>query len=116
MYKYKAHITNIVDGDTFDADVDLGFGITASHRFRLNGIDTPEVWRPKTKAEKEHGMEAAKYLRGLILGEDVILTSHKLGIYGRYDADVYIEIQQTEVSIVRLLINNGFEKRDDYED
>jgi len=115
MYEYKAHVTNIVDGDTFDAEVDLGFGMYAKHRFRLMGIDTPEVWRPKTDAEKEHGMEAAKFVRNLILGQDVILRTHKLGIYGRYSADVYIKsIEDHPVNLAELLRNEGFEKRENY--
>ena len=113
MYEYKAHVTNIGDGDTFDAEVDLGFGIVARHRFRLEGIDTPETWRPKTEAEKAHGMEAAKFVRSLILGKDVILKSHKLGIYGRYSADVYVKTIDHYISLVEMLKGSGFEKRDD---
>ncbi len=43
MYNYNAKITNVVDGDTFDFEIDLGFGITYKNRLRLYGVDTPEV-------------------------------------------------------------------------
>ena len=46
MYEYVARITAVVDGDTFDADVDLGFRIRVAMRFRLYGIDTPERGDP----------------------------------------------------------------------
>jgi micrococcal nuclease len=55
MYEYKAEVLRVVDADTFDLLVDVGFSITLKERFRLNGVDAPESWRPKTKAEGEHG-------------------------------------------------------------
>ena len=45
MYEYKAHVTNVVDGDTFDCVIDLGFRVATHQRIRVDGIDTPESWR-----------------------------------------------------------------------
>ena len=111
MYNYKAFVQRVVDGDTFDADVDLGFGITLSFRFRLNDIDTPETWRPKSNAEREHGELATARVKELIEGKEIIIYSYKLGIYGRYSADVYL---LSGISLADLLKEEGFEKKDSY--
>ena len=62
MYQYKAKITRIIDGDTVDCDIDLGFKvILAKQRIRLYGIDTPES-RTRDKVEKKYGLLAKKFL------------------------------------------------------
>ena len=117
MYEYRAIITRVVDGDTFDAEVDVGFSITINHRFRLKGIDTPETWRPKTEAEREHGEKATLFVKNLIEGKEVLLTTNKLGIYGRYETDlVFFDADGFEHNLCTLLLIKGFEKRDDYTD
>ncbi|MCK5607713.1 thermonuclease family protein [Candidatus Pacearchaeota archaeon] len=110
MYTYKAIITRVVDGDTFDAEADLGFSIKVNHRFRLEGADTPETWRPKTEAERVHGEKATEFVTNLIEGKEVTLHTSKLGIYGRYDATVFINGN----SLADLLIENDLIKLDSY--
>jgi micrococcal nuclease len=62
MYQYKATITRIIDGDTVDCDIDLGFKVVlAKQRIRLHGIDTPES-RTRDKVEKKYGLLAKKFL------------------------------------------------------
>ena len=80
----------VVDGDTFKAEVDLGFGIKVTRTFRLYGVDTPETHRPKSEAERKLGKEATRFVRDLIDGRNVTLRTHKdrTGKYGRYLADV----------------------------
>lgn len=112
MYEYKALVTNVVDGDTYDVVVDLGFEINFAIRIRLNGIDTPESWRPKTEGERAHGESATRFVKILIEGQEVIVRSHKLGIYGRYAADVKL-LDGTDLAA--LLKEKGFEKRPSYE-
>ena len=74
MYQYKAKITRIVDGDTVDCDIDLGFKvILAKQRIRLYGIDTPES-RTRDKVEKKYGLLAKKYLVDFIEAEDYQIT------------------------------------------
>lgn len=117
MYEYKAVVTRVVDGDTFDAEVDVGFSITINHRFRLVNIDTPETWRPKTEAERAHGEKATEFVKKLVEGKEVILNTSKLGIYGRYDADVvFFDSEGFEYNLRAMLIENEFEKRIDYTD
>ena len=113
MYEYKAKLLRVVDGDTFDAIVDLGFSVQITHRFRLVGIDTPETWRPKSEAEKLHGEQCTDFVEDLMLGEKVILKSTKLGIYGRYDADVTLPDGR---NLTEVLIENGYEKLDQYKE
>ena len=93
-FKYKVKITHIVDGDTFDADVDLGFGIFYKMRFRMFGIDTPETYGvKKTSEEYKKGLLSTNWLIEKIDGKEVILYTHKdkKGKYGRYLASVSIE-------------------------
>jgi micrococcal nuclease len=66
MYEYKAHVIKIVDGDTVDVDIDLGFGIwMRDERVRIMGIDTPES-RTSDKVEKVFGLAAKNRLKGLL--------------------------------------------------
>lgn len=116
MYKYNGIITNVVDGDTLDINVDLGFGVSNIQRFRLLAkshkyFDAPESWRPKTLTEKAHGLEAKQFLIDLVaLNNECVLTSVKRGKY-RYVA--YIEYDGVDLG--DLLITNGFQKKDKYE-
>ena len=111
MYHYKAKVLRVVDGDTYDMEVDLGFGIKFNARFRLNGIDTPETWRPKSEAEREHGERATARVKELIEGKEATIYSYKLGIYGRYSADVFDERGE---SLAEILKREGFEKLEAY--
>lgn len=111
MYKYKAFVTRVVDGDTYDVSVALGFGIKMDIRVRLHGIDTPETWRPKTNSEREHGEKATKFVRDLILNKTVSIKTYKLGIYGRYSASVLLPDGRDLVSLLKM---SSFEKRNDY--
>lgn len=73
MYHYNAKILNIVDGDTFDLDVDLGFNIHHYIRCRLLDIDTPE----KKGSEYELGMICKEYAEKYFLGKSITIRSYK---------------------------------------
>ena len=73
MYQYKAIITNVVDGDTFDMDIDLGFNIHIHERVRLLDIDTPE----KFGKEKQLGLIMKQYATYRFLGKEVVIKSEK---------------------------------------
>lgn len=111
MYNYKALIVRVVDADTFDAEVDVGFSIKVKHRFRVNNYDAPEIWRPKTDAERIHGEEAMITALRLLTGE-VIMTTYKLDIYARYAADVTLPDGRDYATVMKHL---GFEKQTYYE-
>jgi micrococcal nuclease len=89
-YTYNAKITNVVDGDTVDALVDMGFHFYASLRFRVRGYDAPESYRPKTIEEKAKGTSAKERATELLLGKDVVIKSYKEGAYNRWEADIEI--------------------------
>jgi len=66
MYEYRCKVLKIVDGDTVDVDIDLGFGIVLkSERVRVMGIDTPES-RTRDKVEKQFGLAAKKRLKEML--------------------------------------------------
>lgn len=93
MYEYKATITNVVDGDTFDMDIDLGFNIHIHERVRLLDIDTPE----KFGKEKELGLIVKQYATDNFLGKEVVIKSEKADVaantdsFGRWLVRVNIE-------------------------
>lgn len=84
IYKYKAELLRIVDGDTLDCLVDIGFDVFVKKRVRLFGMDT---WESRTRdlEEKEKGLAAKARLKELIYnnGDKFGLISHELGKYGR---------------------------------
>jgi len=79
-FLYRANVVNVVDGDTIDVDIDLGFYIwVRNQRIRLVGIDAPE----KRGETREKGEESATFLRNLVDGKSIILRTIK----GRDQAD-----------------------------
>jgi micrococcal nuclease len=107
VYHYRARITRVVDGDTFDAIVDVGFSIHIAHRFRVNNFDAPELWRPKTEAERTHGQLAKAKAIELLEGQTVEMTTYKLDIYARYAADITLSDGSDYATVMR---ESGFEK------
>ena len=74
MYEYRAKLTKVVDGDTVDVDIDLGFGVwLKDERVRIMGIDTPES-RTRDKVEKVFGL-ASKYRLKDLLAKDCTLKT-----------------------------------------
>ena len=96
MWTYRAKVIRVIDGDTVDVDIDLGFGIwQKNERVRIMGIDTPES-RTRNKIEKKFGLAAKAKLQSL-LGKDTVLktTINKKGVdmkgkFGRVLGDFLI--------------------------
>lgn len=86
MYTYRALVYNVVDGDTIDVNVDLGFKIYTKQRIRLNRIDTPE------RGELGY-TEATTRLKDLILDKEVTLITTKISKWGYYLGDIYLNDQ-----------------------
>ena len=84
MYEYRVKIVRVVDGDTVDVDIDLGFGVwLKKQRIRLYGIDTPES-RTRDLDEKRYGLMAKKFLTEQIKDGAILKTRlDKKGKYGR---------------------------------
>ena len=84
MYEYRCTVVKIVDGDTVDVDIDLGFGIwMRNERIRLLGIDTPES-RTRDKEEKKYGLAAKKYLTEMLNDEGGIVLKTKKDVEGKF--------------------------------
>lgn len=110
MYEYHVkRVTKVVDGDTIDVDIDLGFDITFSSRVRLAGIDTPES-RTSDKYEKALGLESKDYLKKAIdSAKSVVIKTEKLDSsekYGRILGWLYLD--GAEVSVNEAMISSGY--------
>jgi len=114
MYTYKADVIRVIDGDTYEVCIDLGFNLSYICRIRLKGIDTPETWRPSSNAELLHGEQAKEFVTNLIQDQIVtIITDKDPGAYNRYVANV---ILNDDTDLAELLIEEGFEKLEIYDD
>jgi micrococcal nuclease len=115
MYEYRATIVKVIDGDTVDVDIDLGFGIVLSdERVRIMGIDTPES-RTRDKVEKKFGLAAKARLKQL-LGKTCTLTTQinkngedMKGKFGRIlgDFDVYNNKTDSWQPVTKVLVSEG---------
>jgi len=104
MYEYKINVHRVVDGDTIDGHIDLGFGIRVFKRIRLTGINAPET-RTKNKVEKIKGIVAKDWLFVKLLNETVILKTEKdsTGKYGRVLGTLFVN----DVNINELMLDEG---------
>jgi len=110
MYEYFVkEVTKVVDGDTIDVIIDLGFDIMFSSRVRLAGIDTPES-RTTDKVEKSLGLESKEYLKKYLKdAKPIIIKTEKINSsekYGRILGWVYVN-GDTE-SLNDKMINDGY--------
>jgi micrococcal nuclease len=105
---FDALVTNIVDGDTVDVEIDQGFGNKRDERLRLWGIDTPEV-RGKERAE---GLISEEVVRNLIEDRWVVIdTTQGYGKFGRCLAVIYVEQEDgTMLNLNQWLVDEGFAK------
>jgi micrococcal nuclease len=110
MYEYFVkEVKSVVDGDTIDVVLDLGFNILYAQRVRLAGIDTPES-RTTDKAEKALGLEAKDYLKKKLAGaKTVVIRTEKLDSsekYGRILGWLYVD--GSGESINNQMIEDGY--------
>lgn len=115
MYEYKAKLLKVVDGDTVDVDIDLGFGVwLRNERVRIMGIDTPES-RTRDQVEKLFGLAAKKRLKEL-LTKDIVLKTFKgrggedaKGKFGRIlgDFQVYYAEQDRWCMLTEIMFTEG---------
>ena len=114
MYEYRAYVNRVVDGDTVDVDIDLGFGVVLTdERVRIMGIDTPES-RTSDKVEKIFGLASKERLKQL-LGKETILKTQinkdgedMKGKFGRVLGDFIVEEWEGEPRMVTdILIEEG---------
>ena len=90
MYRYNVEVTRVVDGDTVDVDIDLGFGmIYKKQRVRMMGIDTPES-RTRNLEEKYYGKLSKAHLQKILSEGNIQLKSHDKGKFGRILGELFI--------------------------
>ena len=106
MYKYKCKLVRVVDGDTADVMIDLGFDTWIKSRLRFKGVDTWEK-RTRDKEEKIKGLAATAFTQTYLeLNEgQFTIQSYGKGKYGRVLAEIFIDGE--EKSLNELLIENG---------
>jgi micrococcal nuclease len=108
IYRVK-QVLKVVDGDTIDADIDLGFDISLTKRVRLAGIDTPES-RTTDKREKALGLESKDWLKNrLEFAKDILIKTQlpdSTEKYGRILGKLYINNEET--SLNEQMIDGGF--------
>ena len=118
MYEYACKVKRVVDGDTVDVVLDLGFDVSYSCRVRLYGIDTPES-RTRNKDEKARGKMAGSFLKEAIEDGEKIVIQTKLkdskGKYGRVLGDVVVDgvnINELMVKCHLAVAYHGQSKKD----
>ena len=100
IYRIK-QITKVVDGDTVDADIDLGFDISLTKRIRLAGVDTPES-RTSDANEKKYGLESKEWLKHSLQDAKNILIKTELPDstekYGRIIGHLFVNDQESSLN------------------
>ena len=110
MYEYHVKkVNNVVDGDTIDVEIDLGFDISFSSRVRLAGIDTPES-RTTNKAEKVLGLEAKEYVKSKIKdAKEVVIKTEKMDSSEKYGRILgWLFLDGSKVSVNEQMIADGY--------
>lgn len=104
-YVYNARIVNVVDGDTIDMLVDLGFHTYIKDRFRLSGINTAEM-NSTDAVERKLAQDAKQWMMSF-LNKDVVIKSMKKDKYGRYLAYIY---KDSDISLNDQMLSLGLAK------
>mgnify|MGYP003133682815 FL=1 len=107
MYNYNAKCIRVVDGDTIDAEIDLGFDIKVTKRIRLGGINAPES-RTRNKVEKKLGLAAKERLKEMMEGAANCfeLESKELGKFGRVIGKLHIDKIAGKDVITKVCVND----------
>ena len=104
---YSCKLVRVVDGDTADAMIDLGFNVWVKERIRFHGVDLGG-WRTRKQEEKKKGLAAKAYVKDLLENSDegkFSIISHGKGKYGRVLGELFVKGHESSVN--QLLIENG---------
>ena len=120
LFFYSLSNIRVIDGDTIDSNIDLGFSISIRRRIRLLGIDAPETRLQSKikdstarKKEKQRGIDSKDFLTKICDSNQIYLSSQNLDKYGRVLGEIfYIEddlgIEENYVSINELMVSEGY--------
>jgi len=109
MYEYKCTVLRVVDGDTIDVMVDLGFETWVKKRVRLFGIDCPET-RTRDRKEKKAGLKAKDFTEKMIVefNNQCRIKSKGIGKFGRIIGEVFFDKSSEEIYCLNdMLLDNG---------
>jgi len=99
MYEYTGTLVRVVDGDTCDMTLDVGFHLKATLRLRLLGINTPEKNDPNPVLRAK-ALEALAFLRLRLDGRTCIVKTSKADSFGRYLADIYVDGEHVNAELL----------------
>ena len=112
MYEYNVRIDRVVDGDTVDCWIDLGYNLQIHKRIRFAGVNAPET-RTRDKEEKKRGFIAKNWLIDKIdpkvvgSSKEIILKSYEYGKYGRVIGELFIVSGSRNQSINKMMLAEG---------
>ena len=105
MYTYNIKLVRVIDGDTIDAEIDLGFDVSVKKRVRFLGVNSPES-RTRDLEEKARGLAAKDRVKQLLEGCNRIqLTSHGVGKYGRCLGEIHMDMVDGRESLTLESLN-----------
>ena len=110
-YIYRAKLDRVVDGDTVDALIDVGFDIWFKKRIQFNGVDTWES-RTRNKEEKVKGLEAKAYTKDKLKNSDdgkFTLKSHGTGKYGRVLGEIFLKGEDSSLNDLLKINGHAYE-------
>ena len=106
MYTYKAKLDRVIDGDTIDVNIDLGFDIQIKKRVRFAGINTPES-RTRDLEEKARGLAAKDRVKAILAeNETFTLNSNEIGKYGRVLGTIYLNRLDGKDCLTQVCLND----------
>ncbi len=113
LFTYQAYVLHVIDGDTFQAVIDLGFGITTSQTLRLWRLNAPEIYTKEGVQAKiflESSLRGGMLNKAEAISAPILIRSFKMDKYGRYLADVWVPANNRKEYVNQLLIDRGFAK------
>ena len=99
----KGKVVRVIDGDTYEIEIDLGYHVTITERFRLRNVNVPEVYGEN----KEQGFFTRDFVREKIEGKEVVVHSTRREGFRRWLADIYFVEQETQFNLAEVLVNEG---------
>lgn len=106
-YIFRAINVRVIDGDTLECTLDIGFGLTTKKHFRLWGVNTPEK-RSENPDARAKAYEAMEFVASHVENQDILVQTYKTEKYGRYLAKVFIPHEgDTYLCLNDLLIQEG---------
>lgn len=105
-YIYNAKVLRVIDGDTIDVSIDLGFRAWRTERLRLLGVDTPEL-NAKDPVIREHAVKARDFVQWKVDQKDIVIRTHKSDSFGRWLAEIFYMDSDKQINLCEQLLAEG---------